>query len=236
MLKLVDARYRIQWDTFTVQDEYATKFRINTGFSIVSQGMIDLILSYYKWSGVRYLNEDGEYEIGYGIGDPNDEQGHTEAQSYAEWLGWVRNRQKNLQIQLPVINVTQSVFDALLSLYIDTGTWRTVVADEGTYDLAAAVKNENWLLVADIISRGNINPDLRKKEARVMKLGDYSFDKTRNQQITQGVQELRKRYVNGITREFDKKQAEFAYYRQLGVFLPGMSQLRQRRIVQQALT
>jgi hypothetical protein len=236
MLRLVEARYRVQWDTFTVRDEYATKFLINVGFVIVTQQMLDLILSFKRWSGVRYLNEDREYEIGYGIGDPDDEQGHNEAQSYAEWIGYVRNRQKNLQVQIPVVNLPQSVFDGLLSLYLDTGTWRTVVADEGTYDLADAIKNSNWLLAADIVARGNVNPELRKREARVMRLADYTYNKTRNQQIVQHAHEIRKRYVNGITTEFDKKQAEFSYYRQFGVFLPGMSQLRQRRIVQQALT
>jgi hypothetical protein len=236
MLSLVESSRRIQWETFTIQDEYAVKFRINKGIAIVTERMIDLILSYKTWSGIRYFNQDGEYEIGYGIGDPSDKQGYTEEQSYAEWVGWLRNRQKLLRAQLPIVAITQSAFDALLSLYIDTGTWRTVMADEGTYNLADAVENGNWLLAADILSRGKINSDLRKKEARVMQLGDYSSFKTRRQQITQGVQDLRKKYVNGLANEFDRKQAEFVYYRQLGVFLPGMSQLRQRRIVQQALT
>ncbi len=236
MLRLVDAPRRVQWETYTVQDEYAVNFRINVGGIFLSQKMVDLILSYKKWSGVRYLNEDGEYEIGYGVGDPDDEQGYTEAQAYSEWVGLIRNRQKNLQIQLPVINMPQTKFDALFSLYLDTGTWRTVVADEGTYDLGDAVKNQNWLLAADILSRGKVNPELRRNEARVMQLGDYTNNKSRGQQTFRGIQEIRRRYVSGITSEFDKRQAEFVYYRQLGTFLPGMSQLRQRRIVQQALT
>lgn len=236
MLTLVDAKRRIQWDTFTIQDTFATEFNVNVGLTSITEPMSDLILSNKKWKGIRYLNNDGAYEIGYGIGDPSDEQGYTESQAYAEWIGFIRNEQKKLRIQLPITMIPQTVFDALLSLYIDTGTWRSVVADEGVYDLAAAVKNTNWLLSADIISRGKDNPDLRKKEARVLKLADYTSDKDRNQQIIQGIQELRKEYINGIPKEFDKKQAEFAYYRQLGIFLPGMSQLRQRRIVAQALT
>lgn len=237
LLRLVEANRRIQWDTFTVQDEFAVKFLINVGIAIVSDDMLGLMLSYKTWRGARYLNDDGIYEIGYGIGNPDDQQGYTEPQAYGEWVGWVRNRQKNLRAQLPIVGITQAAFDALLSLYIDTGNWRTVVADEGTYDLADAVKNGNWLLTADIISRGNVNPDLRKKEARVIQLGDYSFTKNRTQQAREGIFDLRKRYVNGISNDFDKLQTEFAYYRQTnGVFLPGMSQLRQRRIVAQART
>ena len=109
-------------------------------------------------------------------------------------------------------------------------------ADEGTYDVASAVKAGNWLLVADMISRGKINPQLRKKEAHVAQLASYNISRDRNQQIIEGIQTLRKSYIAGITNEFDKKQTEFAYYRQLNVFLPGMSQLRQRRVAAQALT
>lgn len=237
MLQFVDSTRRIQWDTFTNQDEFATKFRVNTGIAILSEKMSNLMLSYKKWSGVRTFDTaTGNYIIGYGIGDPDDYQGYTEAESYAEWISYVRNKQKTLRAQLPIFAITQSAYDALLSLYVDTGTWRTVEADEGTYDLADAVKNSNWLLAADIISRGNINPELRRKEAAVMQLADYTFSKDRNQQIIQGIHLLRKQYVNGISTAFDKTQAEFVYYRQLKIFLPGMSQLRQRRIVAQALT
>jgi hypothetical protein len=235
-LKFVESQNRIQWDTFTVQDQFAVQFRINKGIAIVSEKMVEVILSTKTWSSVRYQNTAGEFEIGYGIGDPDDEQGYTEPQAYAEWVGYIRNQQKKLRTQLPIVGVTQAAYDALLSLYLDTGTWRTVDSDEGVYDLADAVKNGNWLLAADIISRGNINPTTRKAEARVMQLGDYSAAKDRNQQIIQGVQRLRKKYVSGINNEFDKRQAEFAYYRQLGIFLPGMSQLRQRRVVAQSLT
>lgn len=236
MLQFVEVQNRIQWDTFTIQDEFAALFLINIGVAIVSQGMSDLMLSHKTWSGIRVSDSEGGFEIGYGIGDPDDVQGYTESQAYSEWIGYIKNRQKILRVQIPVVQITQSAYDALLSLFIDTGTWRTVKADEGTYDLADAVKRGNWLLSADIISRGNVNPDLRKKEARVMQLADYSSAKDRNQQIIQGVQKLRKDYINNITNEFDKKQAEFVYYRQLGVFLPGMSQLRQRRVIAQALT
>jgi phage FluMu protein gp41 len=237
MLTIVAAQYRIQWETFTIQDAFAVDYRFPTNSATVSDGMADLILSQRTWTGIRKIDSvTGKYGIGYGVGDPDDVQGYTESQAYAEWIGDLHNRQKRLVAQLPLSSITQTIFDALLSLYIDTGTWRTVRAEEGTYDLATPVKNGNWLLVADIISRGKINGELRKKEARVMRLADYSFTKTRNQQVIQGVQLLRTQYVAGIANEFDKKQAEFVYFRQFGTFLPGMSQLRQRRVIAQART
>jgi len=237
MLEFVDAQFRIQWDTFTIADEFDVKFNINTSVVNVTNEMLDLILSYRSWSGIRTVNPNtGEYEIGYGIGDPDDVQGYTEPQAYAEFVGYARNRQKNLRAQLPIFALPRGAFNALFSLYLDTGTWRTVESDEGTYDLANAVKQSNWLLAADIISRGRINPELRRKEARVMQLGDFNTTKSRRQQTIQGVQKLRTLYLNGLPTEFDKKQAEFVYYRQLGSFLPGMSNLRQRRVIAQAAT
>jgi hypothetical protein len=237
MLKFPPRNRSIQWETFTVQDKFAKNFNIPTSSVIPSQGIIDLITSNVSWSGVRNVNPNsGEFEIGYGIGDPDKQQGYTEEEAYAEWVGFIRNEQRKLQIQLLniVVGINQTTFDALLSLYIDTGTWRTLEAQEGTYDLASAVKSGNQNLIADILSRGNVNPELRRSEARVVNLADYTYDKSRNQQYIQGVQRLRKSYVNGISNEFEKKQAEFVYYRQLGSFLPGMSQLRQRRIVAQS--
>lgn len=234
MLTSVALNNRVQWSTLTVQDIHSTAFIVNAGIAIVQDKMIDVMLNYVRWHGYRYL--DGNvYKIGYGIGDSTKEQGYTEPEAYAEWLGDLRNKQKIVRAQLPVVGIPISTFDALVSLYIDTGSWRTLVSPEGTYNVADAVKNSDWTTVADMLSRGSINPALRRQEARISFLGDYSANMTRRQQITFGIQSIRKEYVRGITNDFEKKQAEFAYFRQLGVFLPGMSQLRQRRIVSQAV-
>lgn len=237
LLRLVPPQLRTQWEVFPVTDDFTTKFLLPVNVVTISQEMVDVLIGFKTFSPVRYETEDGDFEIGYGIGDPDDEQGYTEEQAYSEWLGYVRNQQKILRAQLPINKIPNSVFDALMSLYLDTGTWRTLRAAEGTYDVADAVRNANWLLVADILMRGDENPLLRKKEAAALRLGNYTARKTRRQQRVQAIQTLRTRYISGLPTEFDRRQAEFAYYRQLdGVFLPGMSQLRQRRVVRFART
>ncbi|SRR6056297_61345 len=237
LLKLVPPQFRTQWEVFTVSNDFYTKFLLPVNVITITQEMVDVIIGFKTFSPVRYETEDGEFEIGYGIGDPDDEQGYTEEQAYAEWLGYVRNQQRIVKAQIPIDKIPNSVFDALMSLYLDTGTWRTLQAAEGTYDVADAVRNGNWLLVADILMRGNVNPLLRKREAAALRLGSYSVRKTRRQQRIQGIQTLRTRYISGLRTEFERRQAEFAYYRQLnGTFLPGMSQLRQRRVVRFART
>jgi hypothetical protein len=237
MLTLVPPQFRTQWEVFTLRDDFTTQFLFPINVVTISQEMVDVLIGFKTFSPVRYETEDGDFEIGYGIGDPDDEQGYTEEQAYSEWIGYVRNQQRVLRAQIPVAKIPNTVFDALMSLYLDTGTWRTLQADEGIYDVADAVRNANWLLVADILMRGNVNPLLRKREAAVLRLGDYTVRKTRRQQRIQAIQNLRGRYISGLSTEFERRQAEFAYFRQLdGTFLPGMSQLRQRRVVRFART
>lgn len=233
LIRLVPPQFRPQWETFTVMDRFETNFLIPVDSLTVTQKMVDVTIGNRRWSGVRYRDDAGNFTIGYGAGDPDDPLGYTEEQAYAEWIGYVRNQQRILKAQLPVVSMPNTVFDALMSLYINTGKWRTVEADEGTYDMADAVKNANWLLVADILSRGKTDRLLRQRESAMCYLGDYTVKKTRQQHRSQGIQSLRKRYIRGIAVEFDRKQTEFVYYRQLrGTFLPGMSQLRQRRVAQ----
>jgi GH24 family phage-related lysozyme (muramidase) len=234
-IKLVDAARRTQWETFTVQDNFKTEFLINPDVATVSQEMAAVILGFREWRATRYVDVDtGKIKIGYGPGDPDLEQGMIEAEAYADFVAEIRQKQYAVRSQVPVNYITQSVFDALVSLYVDTGSWRVVQADEGTYDLQDAIRNGNWLLAADILMRGNQNPDLRRAEARVLRLADYRPNRTRVQQQIQGIQKMRINYVSGAFDAFQRKQAEFAYYRQLGAFLPTMSEVKKRRVAAQS--
>ena len=58
MLLLPDANRRIQWETFTVQDQYAVQFIINKGIAIVSDKMISVMLAEKTWNGAQALNPD----------------------------------------------------------------------------------------------------------------------------------------------------------------------------------
>lgn len=234
LLNLVAAPFRTQWEIFNNQDEYATGFLVNTGVAIFSTDMVGLLLGYRNWRGIRYLDDNNTYKIGYGIGDPSLAQGLTETEAYGELISDFRNQQRIVRKQLPIFAIPQTVYDALVSLYIDTGTWRVVQAEEGTYDMQDAIRNSNWLLAADMLMRGNQNPDLRKAEARVLYLGQYNFTKDRQQLITEGIQDIRRQYVADTLDPFERRQAEFLYYRQLGAFLPTMPEAKQRRVVAQS--
>jgi len=229
-------QFRTQWEVFDVQDDFARQYNINLNLVTFSEDMMGVTLGFKEWSGIQYTDDLGDVRIGYGFGDPSIEQGMTEAEAYAELVEEYRQAQRIVKAQIPLVALPQTVFDALTSLYADTGTWRVVQADEGTYDMAFAVKNANWLLAADILMRGNVNPDLRKSEARVLYLGEYFWTKDRAKLTTDGIQRVRKSYVSGGLDPFQRRQAEFVYYRQLRAFLPTMSEAKQRRVVAEAVT
>lgn len=229
MLTYVDADKRIQWEVYSVVDDFAARFKQAKSSIGLSNKMMAVLLSRYEYRGFRYL-DGSTYKIGYGYGDPTVVQGMTEDEAFAEWYGAIKNIEKNIVAQLPLTSIPQSVFDALFGLYLDTGTWRTVQSDDGTYNMLNAVRNANWLLIADILSRGKKNNGLRMQEAHIAKLADYVSTKTREQLSTAGLRYTRTSYAN-LTNELEKQQAEYSYYRQLGSFLPGMSDLRKRRIV-----
>lgn len=241
LLQYVNQEDRIAWEQFRVVNEFQTTFLQNVGAIQITQDMIDVILALRQWRGFRYTDSNDNDAIGYGIGDPFVEQGMTEDEAYAELIGYIRQKEKTLRAQLPVISIQGTVFNALLSLFIDTGTWRRVKSGNNNYDILYAVQNNNPLLLADMLATGTINPNLRKLEAEVVRLGSYTIRSSRNQKMVEGLGYIRKQYTtNAITSAQQRRQAEFAYFRQTatfgreGVFLPGMSQIRQRMILNNA--
>jgi len=180
-----------------------------------------------------FRNQDANmrWRIGYGFGDSNNLRGYTEPESYSEWISAFRKSQHKLRNQLPLINITQSQFDALSSLYFQTGEWRRVLSTDGTYDLYSAIKGERWLLVADMIANG-MDRSARINDAKILLLGDYSVFKGRTDKRREGIQFARNQYIIGIKDSLAKKQAEFAYYRQTGgAWLPNVAESRQRMII-----
>ena len=224
-LFLVDAQYRTQWESFQIEDQNTIQFLYNVGVINVSQNALDLMLGDLVWNPYT-LNGI----IGYGHDGPEteNERGMTESESYSVWLAHVMSRQRDLRRQLPVTRITQGAYDALLSLYLDTGNWRQVKATEGVYNVQRAVQTGQWTLLADMLQRGKDNALRRSKEAAMVRLGSYSITRQRDQQVTNGLDMIRREYPT--LNIFRKIQAESVYYRQLGIVLPGTPELRIRRL------
>jgi hypothetical protein len=232
MLNTVSVARRIPWDIYPVQDEWKVNVGLYPNNIMCSQELLDSLISNYEYRLFRYYDPSSKkYKMGYGYTDPDHPYGATEAEAYADWVEEVKKKESLLQKQLPVYTITQARFDALLSLYVQTGDWRKVKGEEGTYDILTAIKGNRWLLIADMIANGN-DRSARIKEARIMQLGSYSTTPDRTRLRGAGLQYTRTQYIRGISDPFAKKQAEYAYYRQTnGAFLPNISESRKRQIV-----
>ena len=236
ILKSVPDKFRTEWEAFNSDGGFASRFLLNVGVMPLSQSMVDCILGFMKWDGVRRAGADGGASIGYGRGNPDLAQGMTEDEAYAEWLAHAKGRQRAIVSQLPVVEMPQTAFDALVSLYADTGKWRTIEAEEGDYDARHAVERADWRTLADMLARGRVNPSLRNAEARAVQLGRYARDRTRAEMRTAGLQDIRRRHVESLFADgLERGQAEYVYFRETGSFLPGLPETRRRRIMQTAL-
>lgn len=232
MIKIVSLPYRTQWEIFQPVDRFKTDFGVLTSMIKCSDEIIPIVLSNSKFRMYRYFDDVLKtYKIGYGYGNPDQIHGMTEDEAYSAWIVEFKRKESELKKQLPLVSITQSQFDALLSLYFLTGKWRTIESTEGTYDILSAIKNQQWSLVADMIANGKTDRIQRQIEARVLMLGDYSTTKSRQWLRNEGVQYTRTTYISGISDNVAKKQAEISYFRQtMGAYLPNISDIKKREI------
>ncbi len=231
MLNFVTENRRTAWDTYTVKDDWRVNFLIAVTQLSVSDEMLQVMLSNNEYRMFRYSIDGKNYKIGYGQGDPTG-IGFTEVEAYSEWIEYIKEKERKFKSTLPLISMSQSHYDALFSLYCDTGNWKNVTSDVGTYDVFTAIKAGRFLLAIDMIADGKVNPAMRRAEARVFQLADYTTSRTRQFLRSEGIAYALKQYTSGgITTEFSKRQCETGYYRQTTAFIPGMTALRQRELI-----
>jgi hypothetical protein len=229
MLNDVKDKKRVQWEIHTVTDHYAVNFMFNVGIMSASTKIINALLSNSRFRMQSYT-VNGKIKIGYGVGNTETFDGLTEAEAYTAWFSYIKTKERDFKAQIPLINMSQTQFDSLFSLYVLSGTWRSVQADIGTFDVFSAVKSGKWLLVADMIANGNQDRVSRMREASILVLADYGSVFSRDWLRNEGIQHTRSIYSAGIIDTKIKKQAEAAYYRQTGGFLPKMSERAKRQL------
>ena len=227
---------RIPWEQYTVLDTHATGFLANTGGISVSAKMLDVMLSYERFRMYQSTNEAGKLVTGYGYTNPNENTGPTESEASTHWRKAVFAKQKSLIVQLPVRSISQSQFDALLSLYFSTGSWRTVQGTSGLYNIERAIKANQWKLVADMIANGSADSSRRLKEARALVLADYDTSQDRIWMLRENRGHTVTAYTRGLLDATQLKQVEVAYYREYDTFLPNMSKGRKARVIRLGTT
>jgi len=212
-----------------------------------------LILGFERWRAYQYWS-GSEYKIGYNS-SANDTNinGFTEDQAYSLFRQDLKVAEKRLRSELGnnPTHLTQNQYDALVSFCYSIGSISKATISKTNYDLITAIRNvadadsgvesttEAWNNVASIIQNHDKVGDRRIAEASVLMLGDYSDLKERSRLRTEGIQDIRIKYPDGYksdtkdgkSTEYQRRQAELVYYIEVTKFLPGMSEVAYRAVV-----
>jgi len=222
----------IEFDLFTVKDSSLVNDKKILQNLEASSSLINTILREKKWRGYSYI-ENGVRKIGYGLTAGSESDGLSEIQSYGYFIEDFKQKERNFKKLLPLNYISQSCYDALLSLYYYTGTIKTIGSESRRFDINDYVINEKWQYIASILVLTNDNRTIRQLEASIMMLADYGSQKDRTTIRSQGIQEIRTLYPNRFDDTLSLKQAEYIYYKETKRFLPLMTQSRKRQIVNQ---
>jgi hypothetical protein len=177
---------------------------------------------------------DGNFVIGYDSKKDLDGDGYTELQAWNDWISKWKTKEKQFQKLFPISELTQSQYDAMLSLYYNTGEFNYIGSEVVKFDLRSYLENGDWDYIATAFVQNGNDRIRTQAEAKIMMLGFYGKYISRSKLIQNGLEVLRKNYPKRIKDSVSKQQAEYIYYVETGNFLPGLSQSRMRQIVEKS--
>lgn len=188
------------------------------------------MLRYNQWQA---WEEDGD--IGYGTKTPPKCPGYTEAEAYSAWIAEVKSDERKLKSLLPIQQMTQTQYDAMLVLYHFNRTFTHVGSEERKFNISEYIKTGNWEYVCAALSNaGGDNRKIQIELPKIVMLADYGPLRDRDWIREYGLQEIRKQHPDRFPSETAQKQAELVYYKETNRFLPGLTQTRKRQIVNDA--
>ena len=176
--------------------------------------------------------EDGV--IGYVTSDVNESYryGITHAEAYSHWIENVKVFEKKIrQILGATFTLTQCEYDGLVSFLVNTGQLNTVTTVSGSYDLKTQILAKEWSTVASMIARDKTDSNSGGKDTSTIMLGDQGIVQSKSWSRNRGLQRLRRTFAT-LRDGYKIRQAEHTYYRETQQFLPNMSELRKREVVQ----
>lgn len=182
-----------------------------------------------------YKRREGKnYFIGYNSTKDMDGDGYTEQQSWNDWITEWKQKEKRFQKLFPISELTQSQYDAMLSLYYNTGEFNYIGSEVAKFDIRSYLENGAWDYISTALVINGSGRIRTQAEAKVMMLGFYGRYIPRPKLLANGLEVLRKNYPDRIKDAVSKQQAEYIYYIETGKFLPGLSQSRMRQIVEKS--
>jgi len=220
----------VEFDLFTNKDSTLTDTKLVLTDLEASASIISYILKQKSWQA--YTTYVGTTPvIGYGLSSGSDSNGLTEAEAYSYFIQDLKVKERAFKKLLPLANISQTNYDALLSLYYFTGDISSTGTPARKFKINNYIVNDQWQWVATALVLSGNQRNIRQGEAKIMMLADYGSSKSRETIKAQGLQDIRTVYPDGFDSVKSLNQAEYVYYLETNRFLPKMTQSRKRQIV-----
>jgi len=224
----VNNKNLIDYGLFTVLNSTAVNTLINLTELEASDKLINIKLRNTRWLGYTKNSV-----IGYKGTSKLTSDGLTEAASYTIWIEEFKDKERRFKKQFPLSTVSQTQYDAMLSLYADTNTFNKVGTSNREFQILEFIQDRKWDYVATALTLSGANRTNRQAEAKLLVLGDYGTYKDRTYIKEEGIQTLIKEYSTAQMNDLQKKQAEYVYYAETNRFLPNMIESRKRILAKQ---
>ena len=116
-----------------------------------------------------------------------DGNGLTEEEAYIIWIEDFKDKEKDLKNYSP-LQLTQAQYDAMLGLYVDTGSFLFVGTEDRKF-LLQEFTDGKWDHIATALTPSGVDRLLpRQAEAKILMLGDYGITKSEHLLKQQGIQ------------------------------------------------
>lgn len=224
----VDNKNLIDYSLFTVIDSAAVNTPILLSELEASDKLINAKIRNTKWLGYNKNSVIG-YKGTVGL----DGNGLTEAEAYTIWIEEFKDNERAFKKQFPLTSLTQTQYDAMLSLYADTGTFSRVGKATRQFEIFDFVTDRKWDYVATALTLSGADRLNRQVDAKILMLGDYGTYRDRSYIKEDGIQELLKEYITNQMNDEQRSQAEYVYYAETKRFLPNMTESRKRLLAKQ---
>ena len=220
-----------------VNDAYVNDLKSIKDFE-ASNELINFIISTENYTPYAHLGVDGKTKIGYNLDIDVDGNGLTENEAYNIFIDQLKIAERKLKKLIPLDTLTQSQYDALLSVYYRTGDFKKIGSDQRKFDVYDFVKNKQWNYYATALTNCGNNRGIRQLEAKILMLGDYGIDNINEVDFVRSfvksasLKRLERDYPRKMKTDKQKLQAERVYFVETQRFLPGMDQARMRLVKQ----
>jgi len=224
---VLDESTLVEFDLFPNKDSELVNNKIILKNLEASDELLNFVLRQRYWSA--FYTGDTDKTIGYGSKDEVDGIGLTEANAYSLWLADFKAKERRFKTIIPLSSLSQTQYDALLSLYYHTGTISYVGSELRRFEIIDYIKQEKWNYVGTAMVYSGHQRLIRQQESSILMSAYYGRYKSRLEIKESGIQEMRRLYAT--LDDVQKKQAEYVYYAETKRFLPNMPELRKRQVV-----